>query len=255
MIHPPRTLELWIVPLQVPPELLAELESLLPPEERARAARFKVEAPRRAFVVARTALRGILARWSGLPPNRVPIVIDPQGRPELGPDLGSSLSFNLSHAGEVALVAVRAGGAVGVDVEVVDSSRPLEALAERYFSRREREAMARLPVEERVAAFFQVWTRKEAFLKAVGTGLAGGLDAFDVSLGPKAEPEVLEVRGEGRSRKWWLWTPTVEPGYLAAVCGDGDRPPLPPPGRWRVDGERTMDPTHLGRPGEEARRG
>ncbi|WP_424952493.1 4'-phosphopantetheinyl transferase family protein [Deinococcus sp.] len=159
---------------------------LLDASERARAARFLDPAARRQFVRSREALRHLLGRYLGLKPDRVPILLGPRGKPRLDPLYGE-LHFNLSHAGDFGLFAFVQGHPVGIDLERIQQSTDLDGVAARFFDPAEREALRRLSPAGSVGAFYRVWTRREAVLKALGLGLSAPATAVSVSVaGPPA---------------------------------------------------------------------
>ena len=126
------------------------------------------------------------------------------------------LRFNLSHSNEVALLAVTLEAELGVDVEHMRADFASEDIARRFFSRAEVEAFNALPKEEQVAAFFRCWTRKEAYIKAIGKGLSQALDAFDVTLAPGAAAELTRAEDDDVSR-WLLRDIHVGEGYAGAL--------------------------------------
>jgi 4'-phosphopantetheinyl transferase len=139
------------------------------------------------------------------------------GKPYLEHSL-SGIQFNLSHSRELALCAVVWGRAVGIDIEeqrpVTDAAR----IITRYFSPAEQVEYLSVPEDERLAAFYRGWTRKEAYLKATGTGLATALDRFDVSLSPQSAA-LLRIDGDRYSTKrWTLMDLDPAAGYAAAVA-------------------------------------
>jgi 4'-phosphopantetheinyl transferase len=209
----------WCAALGRPPEEIAELAALLSPEERERAARYRAPRAREEFQASRALLRVLLGRYLGRDPSRLELRPGPQGKPALAGD--APLSFNVSHSFGVALIAVRAGGEVGVDLEQV---RPFEndlGLAERFFCAAEAAALQALG-EGRREAFFHVWTRKEAYLKAGGLGLSGGLERVEVSVPPDDPPRVLRIDGaEGPARCWSLRALAPLPGYVGALAVEG----------------------------------
>lgn len=219
----------WRFGLDPGADALSALERLLSPDELRRADRFRRPDLRRRFVTARAGLRRVLAGYAGCPAGRIAFAYGPHGKPSLASPAGETpFEFNLSHSGEVALLAVTRAGAVGVDVEAV---RPMEdhggRLIGRYFSAREQAEFLALPDGERLAAFFRGWTRKEAFLKAVGTGLATELHSFDISLGPSAPPAVLRVGDDpGAEARWSLREIDPGPGYAAALAVETRGGPL-----------------------------
>ncbi len=157
----------------------ARLWAGLPDDERARAERMNNAGARRRFVTGRACLRWALARLTQVAARDIRFAYGAHDKPFLpgGP------SFSLSHSGERVLIAVAAGGRVGADVERIRPVRRLEALAARWFAPGERAWLSAVPEGEREAAFFAVWTRKEAFAKALGRGLATPFGAFTVDMG------------------------------------------------------------------------
>jgi 4'-phosphopantetheinyl transferase len=129
---------------------------------------------------------------------------------------GSDVRFNVSHSGGWALLAVTRGSEVGIDIERVDSRFAADQIPERFFSPGEVARLRGLPADQQTAAFFRCWTRKEAYIKARGLGLALPLDSFDVSLGPDDPPELL--RG---ADGWCVQDFDAPPGFAAAVVAEG----------------------------------
>jgi 4'-phosphopantetheinyl transferase len=175
-------------------------------------------------VLGRGLLRFLLGRLTGAPPGALSLDVAEHGKPFLkgGPG-GQSPAFNLSHSGDLALIAVAAGGRLGVDVERFAPERDIGPVAVRFFSARERASLASLAPSLRRRAFYACWTRKEAYLKALGRGLAMPLKSFSVSLGPAEAPELLE--SDGGVGGWWLEdVPLPSTSYAAALAGDGRRP-------------------------------
>lgn len=193
-------------------ERLDSLYELLAPEEQARAARFRFEEHRRQFIASRGTLREILAPYLGLEPARIAFVYNPHGKPSVS---GSDVRFSVSHSSGWGLQAVTRGGEVGIDIERIDPDFARDEIPERYFSPREVAQLRGLPPDQQPAAFFRCWTRKEAYIKARGLGLALALDSFDVTLGPD-EPPVLS-RADG----WSVQDLDAPPGFAAAIVAEG----------------------------------
>lgn len=183
----------WAAPLDGAAGIERDWEADLTSDERARAARFQRDDPRRRFVVSRGVLRTILGQHLAVSPHEVPLIYANHGKPELR---AGEFHFNLAHSGELALVAVTAGCTVGVDVERIRPVRQRDEIARRYFAPTEIEAIVALDELQRTAAFLRCWTRKEAILKAIGTGLGYPLDAFAVPVGTDADAWV-ELAGHG----------------------------------------------------------
>lgn len=209
-------MHLWCAELDVPPA--PRLLTSLCPEERSRAARFRAPRDRARFVAGRARLRGILSRYLGGDPASIRLHTGAHGKPELP---GAPLHFNVAHADALFLCAV-ALAPVGVDVERVQAFDGMDDVAAATFSAAECAAYDAVPSEERAHAFFACWTRKEAFVKAVGDGLSHPLGDFDVSLAPGEPPRLLAVRGDpAAAGRWSLRAFAPRAGYLAALVVDG----------------------------------
>jgi 4'-phosphopantetheinyl transferase len=209
--------ELVVHPLDIDAGPLA---GLLSADERERAGRFAFERDRRRYIVARARLRQLLGERLGAAPESLQFVYKPHGKPALARCPGRrDLRFNVSHCGEVAAYAFAEGRAVGVDIEEIRELPDAEDIAMRFFSRRERAAYMRLPVRERPQGFFNCWTRKEAFIKALGSGLSCPLDSFDVSFAPGRPARILRVGRVAASRCGWTLRSFVPgPGLVGAVA-------------------------------------
>ncbi len=229
-----RELHVWLVPLDPPAAEVDALRALLAPDEAAREARFRFERHRRRYAVGRGALRTLLGRYLGVVPRAVAFRYGPNDKPYLalpGALPGGALEFNLSNSEELAVVAVAAGEEVGADVEWLRPMPDALAIAERFFSAAERRVLAAVPEALREQAFFRAWTRKEAYLKAVGTGITVPLDRFDVTLAPDEPPRMLAMEGDAeRAAGWTLFHLEPAAGYLGAVAVRG--------GGWRLSGWR-----------------
>ena len=174
----PAPFELWLVDLREAPAP-ARLETLSE-AERARAGRFVFERDRRRFVAAHCALRQLLSARTGLAPEALRFADGPHGKPALAGR--AACAFNLSHSQDVALVAIADGGDIGVDVEVLRPFDDAAALAAQHFTVAERAALAACAGHVSDRAFLLGWTRKEACLKAIGTGLSIAAAAVDAGV-------------------------------------------------------------------------
>ncbi len=182
----------------------------LPVAERERAATMRRGVVRRRWVAARWALRGVLARYLEAEPETIELRAGERGKPTLAAP-GASLRFNLSHSGEIALVAIGHEREVGVDVERIEARRNLLALARRALPAEEAARIEALPAESRLAAFHAAWTRREAVAKCLGTGLHVPLPDVPVAI---AELD-------------------LEPGYAAALAVAGEI--VPPLRRFAIE--------------------
>lgn len=215
--------DLWHAALNVSDPHCHALRQVLTDEECRRADRIRIDRPRRQFIVARATLRHVLARYLRQRPEQVGLTCDAHGKPRLvHSDGDADLCFNLSHSHDLALFAVAWQRPVGVDVEHVRPTVRCDALAGRFFSPYEVEALQALPPAERRAAFFACWTRKEAFLKAKGTGLRLPLNQFDVTVEPDGPARLLRVCWDpAEVGHWHLDNLQIEPGYAAALAVRG----------------------------------
>lgn len=195
--------------------------NLLSPTEQNRALRFRHPARQAAYVLAHGAMRRILGGYEQQHPIELRFTIGQFGKPALSQTgARNRLEFSLSHSGDLAVLAVARDRAVGVDVVQWDAATDCAALAERFFSPGERDSLRMLAgaPDTYVEGFFSAWSRKEAYLKATGYGLAGGLDHFDVSLAP-GEPAALTADREDPDApsKWAMVSLAPGAGYSAAL--------------------------------------
>ncbi|HEY6721973.1 MAG TPA: 4'-phosphopantetheinyl transferase superfamily protein, partial [Burkholderiales bacterium] len=187
-------IEVVLARLDVGPEAVRASAALLSDAERQRASRFALDRDRHRFTVARARLRQLLAARLGVQPESVELVYGERGKPALARSCATSdLRFNTTHSGEVAAYAFAPGREIGIDVEAVRVIRDADDIAARFFSQRENEAYLALGARDKPQGFFNCWTRKEAFVKALGDGLYHPLDRFDVSLSPGEPARILRV--------------------------------------------------------------
>jgi 4'-phosphopantetheinyl transferase len=224
-------IDLWEIDLARP---ISESDrALLSAEETAKADRIIVEPKRRQSYRARAELRRILGLYLDADPRELCFVYGEHGKPALGTGPGcepAPLCFNLSHSGNVALVGVileRPDLQLGVDVEEARHGREFASIAESFFAPDEVAVFRRLPAFEQPAAFYRAWTRKEAYLKAIGTGLSFSSTGFSISYGREEEPQLLRTDRPGDdARRWRMIDVPCPAGYAAAACWDGEALPL-----------------------------
>lgn len=192
---------------------------LLSPDEREQADRFHFLKDRTRFIARRGTLRSLLSRYIHCPPEQIHFEYSAFGKPEVGKSLNPEhIFFNLSHSNGIALFAISRQAMMGIDIEYMRVDVDLSAIAATAFSTCELEQMQALPDEFRMEAFYNCWTRKEAFIKATGKGLSFPLKSFDVSLS-NTMPKILQIEGcPEASFSWQLEDLTVEPGYKAALA-------------------------------------
>jgi 4'-phosphopantetheinyl transferase len=213
----------WRASLGRPTSRVEQPLRTLSDDERRRAERFHSERDQKRFVVARSTLRSILGRYLGAEPSQVRFEYGPRGKPRLTePFAHLALRFNLAHSHEWALYAFAHGREVGIDLERVCPLPDAEEIVTRFFSPRESAAWWALPPNRRQEAFYLCWTRKEAYIKAIGDGLARPLDQFDVSLVPAESARLLHIEGNPEeANRWSLQTLEPAPGYVAALAVEG----------------------------------
>ena len=216
--------DVWRWSLHLPSEHTETLESVLSTEETTRASRYRVPRLREEFVAGRGVMRLILGQCLGRPAASVSFAYGPHGKPFLA-DPGAGLEFNLAHSRGQTLLAVGRHGPLGIDLESHDKAVQYDQIVTRFFSTGEQAAFNGLPESERREAFFRGWTRKEAWLKALGTGLTTPLDSFDVPLGRRSSSTFFPVPG---SKEWLMGDLDVGAGFSAAlVLPVGPGPPAP----------------------------
>jgi 4'-phosphopantetheinyl transferase len=206
-------------PSEVP---LSRLEPILAPDEREWARRLRFDRDRARYIVGRLWLRWLLSVHVDARPAEMRFRSGEHGKPALAPphDDGG-LHFSASYSGDIALFALARNIEVGVDVERVRADVDVEQIAASFFARDEREALNRLAPGARVRAFFTCWTRKEAYVKALGTGLSLPLDSFDVAPGLDGGAVSEQWSIMGPAGEWSVRDVEVEAGYAAAIAVEG----------------------------------
>ena len=222
----PASVDVWRCTLAREPAEVDRLARLLDAAEHLRAARFVFPRDQARFVVGRGLLRLILSRYlDDRSPDELVFTCGPHGKPELEATASGedAPAFNLSHTDDMLVLAVARGRRVGIDVERVkdddESHLKMAGIAERFFSVEERLALAALPPPLQGRALVACWTRKEAFVKALGGGLSLPLDAFDVTVHPDEAPRLLAHRlSQPDASSWSLHAVPVGPRFSATLA-------------------------------------
>lgn len=210
----------WRLDLDLPSPVLHQLRDTLDPAEISRADRFHFEKHRSQFIAARGLLRTILGNYLNLEPRMLRFGYGGQGKPFL-PD-ASTLRFNLSHSAGMALIAVTLNREVGIDLEHIRPEFATETIAEQFFSTQETTTLRALSADVQPEAFFNCWTRKEAYLKARSDGLSFPLDQFSVSLIPGEPAALLSFPGEpDEIARWSVIHLNPGSGYVGALVVEG----------------------------------
>ena len=200
---------IWTATLALPAARIASLAETLSSDERQRAARFATQGLRERFIAARGQLRELLSSYVGVSPAAIRFDYGAEGRPSLAaPAARVGVHFNLSHSDDVAVYAVSRVKRIGIDVERVKHFPGMQPIAERFFSPAERQQLATMSPDALPLGFYCCWTRKEAYLKAMGSGLAAPLGDFDASVSPR----------------WSLVHFAPDAGYVGAVAVERPAP-------------------------------
>jgi 4'-phosphopantetheinyl transferase len=208
--------KIWCVLLAVSAPELEQLSALLSSAEQTRAARFHFARDRSRYVAARGMLRVMLGNFLGIAPAAVALESGPYGKPLLA-DSFSDVHFNLTHSGDLALIAIARDLIPGVDIESLDRDVDYDGLARRFFCVREYAELQLIPEAYRKRAFLACWTRKEAVAKAVGQGLHLPLNRIEVTVGTDAPPRLLDVPGDDPAN-WTLHGIDAGRDYIATLA-------------------------------------
>jgi 4'-phosphopantetheinyl transferase len=215
----PDEVHLWHAVLD---EQAAEsLKPILSDDEISRANRFHFTKDRNHFIVGRGLLRKLVAAYLGMDSAGLRFSYGEKGKPSLQ-ERDAAINFNLAHSRGMAIYAFSRGRELGVDIEFIKEDLEAEKIAKRFFSPCEIQALQAVPAELRTHAFFNCWTRKEAYIKARGEGLSMPLDEFDVSLSP-GEPAALlrNYKDTGEVSRWSMQSIAAAEGYVAALVVEG----------------------------------
>ena len=190
---------------------------LLSPDEHERAARFHFDRDRNHFIVARGLLRQILGRYADLPASAIRFLYGPFGKPYMADSAGQAKpEFSLAHSGDWALAGFTQGRMIGVDLEQVRALTDHHDLAQSNFAPAEAASLLELPEELQLDGFFACWTRKEAYVKALGLGLSLDLSSFLVSVNPREGAEMVPASETAKSHHLQSLNPLG--GYWAAAA-------------------------------------
>lgn len=232
-------IHVWRADLDLPRDRVGALERFLAADELGRAKRFLVRSARDRYTVARAVLRNLLSRYVSTAPADLRFRYTEYGKPELAHP-ATSIRFNVSHSHGLAVYAVTAGVPVGIDVEYLHRRATMDRLkiAHRVFSDREYNELASMPRYRRDEAFLACWTRKEAFVKAIGQGLSCPLDQFDVSVDPADPPDLRATHWDPLEAGRWSMS-SVDPGpdYIGALAVPARNPKIT---RWQWDHDHVV---------------
>lgn len=209
--------QVWQADLLTDEPLQQTLWACLAPDEKERANRFRFAKDKDCFVLTRGILRHLLGRYLQQDPKTLSFTYGPQGKPFL--EAQPSLHFNVTHSGELALFAFALNQPIGVDLEQIQRAVEIELVAKHFFSTKEIEALFSLPPAQQKQGFFNCWTRKEALIKAMGTGLAFPLAQFEVSLKPGDPAALLATHWDpAEAQKWFMTSFKPAEEYVGALA-------------------------------------
>lgn len=219
---PVNEVDVWLTDLDLGAESIGQLRRSLSDEERDIAAKFHFAVDRGRYIAAHGFLRAVLSRYLPLAPADIAYAPDSYGKPGLrGSSAASNLSFNLAHSQALAACALAVNRAVGVDIERCQFIEDLETVARHTFAPAEYAALLVLPEARRQRAFYACWTRKEAYVKAVGRGLSLSLKTFTVTVDPDAAPRLNAAEPDLGSQRWTITNLNISEDFVGALVVDG----------------------------------
>jgi 4'-phosphopantetheinyl transferase len=220
-----RDIHVWAVQLAAPDSVTARFERILAQDERDRAARFRFEDLRKSFILARATLRILLGGYLKQDPAGIQFKQGSKGKPFAVASGG--IEFNASHSGSLAVFAFTRDCELGIDVEQIRPMPDIHEIADSFFCAAEAEELRLLPVELRERAFFNCWTRKEAYIKATGEGLSAQLNEFRVSLRPSEPARFIHIgHDKNTAGIWELHDLRLAPDYASALAYRDFRRPV-----------------------------
>jgi 4'-phosphopantetheinyl transferase len=216
-------IDIWFANIDRPPSDIRHFEAFLSPREASRAQRFRFMRYRNRYVVRHGVLRTLLARYLNCEPRQVDIHYESNGKPHLAAQRNvASLQFSDSHSDTYAAFAFCRYSRIGVDIEKIRELPEMLEIVARHFTRRENAEMLSCPEAGRVKLFYQLWTRKEALLKAQGEGLLRLLDSVDVAThGRGPGPWQVTIAGCPKGESFWVTDLNGPEGFMAAVAVNG----------------------------------
>jgi 4'-phosphopantetheinyl transferase len=221
--HPPleqHEVHVWKIGLLASQVQLGQLRKLLSDDELERADRFRFERHRRRFITGRAVVRILLGKYANRPPEALDFSYNSHGKPSLKES--GSLEFNFTNSRDLSLLCIARQAQLGIDLEHLGRHADYAGIANRFFAEREVEELFSLPESRRHAAFLTGWTRKEAYIKALGTGLSLPLDKFAVTIDPEAAPALISADDRPDEPDRWVFQHLEpEPGYVASLVVEG----------------------------------
>ncbi|WP_107670767.1 4'-phosphopantetheinyl transferase superfamily protein [Cyanothece sp. BG0011] len=211
-----QTVHIWKTNLEQSSIHVQNSFNLLNEEEKIKAQRFRFEKHQQRYTLARSSLRKILSFYLGISPQDIKFQYNEYGKPELLDKINTiNLQFNVSHSENIAIYGITCDYLIGVDIEYIRPMSEAENLARRFFSQAEFEQISLLSSQEKEREFFKLWTAKEAYLKAIGKGISGGLEKVEIST---KKPRKFMSLPECDHINYNLLYLTPQDNYLAAIA-------------------------------------
>ncbi len=213
-------IDIWCISLDLIATDLEKYRACLHEEEMKRAVKLKIPEKQNQFVVTRFVLKTIISRILYKEPKQIRIVHTEQGKPYIKEQYqGEDIHFNLSHSETQAIIALTLAQEIGVDIEKIETNKDYTGLSQRFFSAQEQAELNAISEADLARCFYTCWTRKEAFVKAMGDGLRYGLNNFDVSVEPESELSQINLHKKLENNlSWFNISVDCEPGYSAALA-------------------------------------
>lgn len=206
----------WRANLDLPNATIDSLTAFLASDELERANKFRFAQHQTRFIAARGILRQLLGNYLQIHPCDIKFAYSDRGKPYLADSQHHQLQFNLSHSQDYALYGFTYNNSIGVDIEHLRDMPDALKIAQRFFSPGEYQLLQNTAPAEQATVFFTLWTAKEAYLKAVGTGLAGSLNQIEIEINP---PRLLAINGSHATAASWTLYPCIPAtNYLGAIA-------------------------------------
>jgi 4'-phosphopantetheinyl transferase len=217
----PNTLHIWSLNFVVDDEAYNRYHSFLSKDEKERASRFKFYKDKRCYVVTKGVLRLLSGRYLNTDAKAIEFEYEKYGKPKLKHN--TNLNFNVSHSGDLAIIGFVHNHTIGVDIEKIKNDFDTFEIASSCFSKHEIDALHKISKQEQHKAFYRCWTRKEAFIKAKGSGLSFPLDEFSVSLESDLDADVVWTKWNTDEKDQWKLTSFIpSEDYIAATIVDSE---------------------------------
>ena len=211
---------IWRADLELDECFESSFLKLLSPDEKSRAHKFRFAKDRRNFIIARGILRSLIGKYLEINPAEISFQYSEFGKPSIANN--NSLRFNISHSQNIALFAFTKKFNIGVDVEFVNPNIEAKDIANNFFSPNEIKKLLLLPEQQQTLGFFNCWTRKEAFIKAVGEGLSFPLHKFEVSLEPDKPAKLLATDWDPKAvSNWSIFSMSPGANFVGSLAIEG----------------------------------